>query len=457
MQPRSTAEQWEASPALSAPLAARVARRPARLSAGVWLVVAALAVLAVFQDRRWKPLEVFDSDPAGYYAYLPAAFIYHDLGRADSLYRVADATVPGKIRVLALQHLANGNSIPRYTLGVALGELPWFWGAPAYARWHGDAANGFSRPYQQSMMLAGLGYGLLGLWVLRKLLLHFFDDSTAAWALAGVGLGTNLFVYISYEAPMAHGVLFLWQAALLYCTVRWHETRRWPWMAGIGLFLGLAVLCRPTEVLYGLVPLAWGLNSWAAVRQRGPLLAAHAGQLVLAAGIGAVVLSLQLLFWQATAGRWVVDSYAGEGFDFAHPHLADGLFSFRKGWLLYTPLAGLLLLGLVPARRRLGAVVAPVLLLLPLLLYITFSWEAWWYGGGFSARPLVSLYPLLALPFATLLLAARHSRWQPVLRLAVLLCIVLNLWQTWQYAAGILPYDKNTKELYYRNFFRPSL
>ena len=84
-------------------------------------------------------------------------------------------------------------------------------------------------------------------------------------------------------------------------------------------------------------------------------------------------------------------------------------------------------------------------------VYATFSWAAWWYGGGFSARPLVSLYPLLALPLAALLAGAGRGRrpWRAV----VSLCILLNLWQTYQYAAGVIYFDKYTAELYFRNFF----
>ena len=423
----------------------------------VWLLTAALAILALFQDKPWKPLEVFDWDEGGYYTYLPSAFIYHDLGWADYLQRIAEATRPGKTRVLGLRELPNGRVISKYPLGIALGELPWFAGAHAYAHLHGDPANGFARPYQQIIMIAGLVYGLLGLWIVRKLLLRFFDDAITAWVVAGVGLGTNFFAYSTYDAAMSHAALFMWQAALLYCTVRWYETFRAKWAVGIGLFLGIAALCRPTEILYVLVPLTWGITSWATLRQRGPLLMEHAGQLALAAASSLAVLSLQLLFWHTTSGQWVLYSYGDEHFDFLRPHIIDGLFSFRKGWLLYTPLAGLMLLGLPAARRIIPAVVAPVLLLLPVLIYVTFSWGEWAYGGGFSARPLVSVYPLLALPLAALLLRARQLARPRLLYAVVTLFIVLSLWQTWQYAAGILLYDRNTAELYRRNFFHTSI
>ena len=423
----------------------------------VWLLSATLAILALFQHHPWKSLGVLTHDEGGYYVYLPSAFLYHDLGRADVFQQLANTTLPTQTAVLGLWELPNGKVISKYSVGIAVGQLPWFLGAHAYAKWHGDPADGFSRPYQQSVMLAGLVYGLLGLWVVRKLLLRYFDDRIAAWALAGVGLGTNFFAYATYNAAMAHAALFMWQAALLYCTARWYDTFRPRWAVGIGLFLGLAALCRPTEILYVLVPLTWGLTSLAALRRRGALLLRHAGQLGLAAAAGAAVLSLQLLFWHATSGHWVLYSYGNEHFNFANPQILNGLFSFRKGWLLYTPVAALMLLGVAPLRRAVPVAVAPCLVLIPVLLYVTFSWYDWAYGGSFSARPLVSLYPLLALPLAALIAWARQAPWGAVVQMAVVLCIVLNLWQTWQYAGGIILYDRNTAELYRRNFFHLSL
>ncbi|GAB3827441.1 glycosyltransferase family protein [Hymenobacter jeollabukensis] len=423
----------------------------------VFWLAAALLTLAMFQDKRWKAMEVLDSDPGGYYVYLPSAFIYGDLGRPDSLgalrhiYRPAEE--PAEI---GLKPLPGKRFMSKYTLGKALADLPWFLGAHAWAGASDKyAADGFSRPYQQIIMIAGLFHGILGLWILRKLLRRYYDDGTTAWALAGIGLGTNLFCYASYDANMAHAVLFLWQAALLYCSARWYETGRPGFAAGIGLFLGLAILTRPSEAMYGLVPLTWGLTLAApALRQRAQWWWERRGQLLLAAVLLLAVVSLQALFWHAVSGHWIVYSYTGEKFDFLHPHLVEGLISFRKGWWLYTPMALLSLGGLWWLRRDVPAAWLMVLLMVPVAIYVTFSWRTWSYGGSFSCRPLVSLYPVLALPLASLL---AHARWRWALRTVVVAFIVLNLWQSWQYAGGVLHWDDTTADMYFRNFFRRKL
>jgi len=421
----------------------------------VFWLAAAVLVLAQFQDHRWKVQEVFDWDGGGYYAYLPGYFLYGGVGRADSLDKLLLASRPDRphsIARLGMHRLPNGQVVIKYPLGVALTELPWFAGAHLYARWHGDPPNGFSRPYQQAVMVSGLLYGILGLWVLRKLLRRYFADATVAWTLAVVALGTNYLVYTTYEAAIAHCRLFLWQAALLYCTARWYESPRRRWAAGIGLFLGLATLTRFTEALYVLIPLTWGLGT--ASRRTG-VLGRHADHLVMAAGIGAAVLSLQLFYYHAVSGHWLVYGYQGESFDFLHPHILEGLFSFRKGWLLYTPLMGLALAGTWWLRRWVPAALGPVLVLLPVLLWVTFSWQEWWYGGGFSARPLISAYPLLALPLAALLATgAGWGGWRWVgLRGLLVAGIVLNLWQSWQWNGGVLESEHETRELYFKRFF----
>ena len=420
----------------------------------VFWLAAAVLILAQFQDKRWKVLEVFDWDPGGYYSYLPDRFLYHGPGHADSLAALVQASKPGRphpMERLGMRRLPNGLVTTKYPLGVAVGELPWFAGAHLYAKWHGDPPNGFSRPYQQAIMIAGLLYGILGLWVLRKLLRRYFADNVVAWVLAAIALGTNLLAYATYEAAMSHAVLFLWQAALLYCTARWYESPRRRWAAGIGLFLGLATLCRFTEAVFVLVPLGWGLGT-----RRPGLLGRYADQVLMAAGVGAAVVSLQLFYWHALSGHWLLDGYQGEFFDFTKPHILNGLFSFRKGWLLYTPLMALALLGLGWLRRSAAAAAFwPVVLLLPVLLWVTFSWQQWWYGGGFSARPLISVYPLLSLPLAALLAtgAARGGWRYTALRGLLVAGIVLNMWQTWQWNGGLIESEAETRELYFERFF----
>ena len=267
-----------------------------------------------------------------------------------------------------------------------------------------------------------------------------------------IGLGTNLLCYATYEATMAHATLFFLNVLLLRSTRAWYERGGWPQALGLAVGFGFMMLIRPSEVMMMAVPVLWGVTSLAAGRQR---LAFWLGRwpqvLAMVLTVGAIG-SIQLLFWRVVGGSWLIDFYPGQTFHFDDPHLLDGLFSVRKGWLFWTPLMALALLGIIWTRRFVAAAWPVLVVLVPLFVYVTFCWWDWAYGGGFSARPLISLYPLLS--FA---LASFFARWWPALAvpLAVLLLllILLNIMQGWQYFLGMVNCCVENWENYRKYFF----
>ena len=61
------------------------------------------------------------------------------------------------------------------------------------------------------------------------------------------------------------------------------------------------------------------------------------------------IASIQLGYWKYTSGKFIINPYgasnAGEGLELLNPHLLEVLFSFRKGWFIYTPLMLFTLVG----------------------------------------------------------------------------------------------------------------
>ncbi|WP_324673399.1 hypothetical protein [Hymenobacter sp. GOD-10R] len=383
--------------------------------------------------------------------YLPSAFINHDLGDGSYVTNVRYSYHKDEGPVYGLVELDNGRKVFKYPIGMALFYAPYFTAAHAYALATGESADGFSVSYQQFVALGCLAYVLIGLWILGLELRQYFSDSTAALAMLVVGLGTNLLYYATFETAMAHGTLFMLNALLLRLTRQWYQSGRWKYILGLGLTLGLIGLVRPSELLMAGVPVLWGISGWKSVPQRFLYWQKHLGQVVVAVLLFGAVSSIQLLFWKTVGDKWVINFYPGEHFDFLHPHLVEGLFSFKKGWLIYSPLMAFALLGLFFLRRDAPDVWLPALILIPLGVYIIFSWEQWWYGGGFGARPVIGLYPLLSLGLA--------SFWQRIIRvkaaaLVLVSCLVLlNLVQIRQYSLGILDCCDMTREKYKQHFF----
>ncbi|WBA41311.1 hypothetical protein [Hymenobacter canadensis] len=419
-----------------------------------YLLIVVLALLTVFQARKWDAHDVLIWDMAGYYQYLSSHFIYDDVGDGTYTAAVRAQYRPDLDSRYGLVPAPNGRQVMKYSLGMSLFYAPAFFLAHGIATASGAVNDGYSPLYQKSLVLVCLSYAMLGLWLLRVVLRRFFDDTTVALTVLAVGLATNFFCYATYESPMSHGILFLLNAALVLLTVRWLSAFRWLDAALLGVVLGLLGLVRVTELWMVLVPALWGLTSWAAVRERARQLWQHRAQIGLVAGIAGALLLVQPWFWHSVGGAWFIDSYPNEKFDFRHPHLLDGLFNPRKGWLIYTPIMGLALLGIGMLRRQVRAALPVLLLLLPLVLYVTWSWWDWGYGGSFSQRPLISLYPLLALPLASVFDRCRRSYALLYgVTFVLLLCILLNLTQTWQYYRGILHCCDTTWAMYKDHFF----
>ena len=154
------------------------------ISKKVWLAVVAAQFLMVFavHDFRDREHHFLTWDAYGYYLYLPATFIYHDLDRFQFVesQHVAHfiSGTPYQIR-----HLEGDRRAPSYTMGLAVLWLPFFLFAHVFALALGFPADGLTLPYQLAIAAASVFYCAVGFWFLRKLLLRFFSETASAfWA-----------------------------------------------------------------------------------------------------------------------------------------------------------------------------------------------------------------------------------------------------------------------------------
>lgn len=413
-------------------------------------------VLALFLLGRFAGIERSDAekpnhrpiywDAISYYCYLPALFVEGDLSmeftrQGDYSHQYWPETTP------------TGGLVSKTTMGIAFLYAPFFGLAHLAATLGPWEADGFSRPYHLAIQFSGLFYGLWGLWLLGHWLRRFVGDGVVAATLILLTLGTNLFNYITHEAAMSHAFNFFAIAALLYLTERWHDAPSAAKSAAMGLLIGLITLIRPTNLAVILVPLLYGLGSplftakWRSLKQHP--------HWVLYIVLGAFVVGLpQLLYWKAYSGQWLFFSYTGERFFWDQPMWLEFLLSYRKGWWVYSPLILLAFAGLFfrhPLNSRLRW---PIVLLMPLLVYVLSCWWAWWFGGGFGSRPMVDWYALLAAPLAVFLARVWQKRWQ--MAAALLLCaglVELSMKQQQQYRLGILHYDAMTRKAYWAIFY----
>jgi MFS family permease len=436
----------------------RIWRSPSRA------VVLALCVMLLLLRATERPSSSLTWDVFGYYLYLPAILIHHDPGLrheewlkdlmeryepSTSLYQITDAP--------------NGGRVIKYSAGMAVAYSPWFLAAHLLAGPLGYPIDGLSQPYQVAITIGCLIHVLLGLLLMGRVLLRFFDERWTAALLVLIVLGTNHVQLTALDGTLlTHPLLFTLYAGLVLATMRWHERPTPRGAALVGALAGFATLVRPSEAVCLLIPLLWGWHGKAERKATWHMWKDHVVQLVPAAFAFLIMVLPQALYWKAVAGEWLFYSYSnnpGEGFEFASPYLRPFLISFRKGWLVYTPLMLVALAGLPLLWRHARAAALPITAFTLVSVWVAASWTTWWYAGGsFSARSMMPAYAVLAIPLGVALRWVWRSHMARIPLILVLTGIVaLNLFQTWQWTQGIIDKERMTRAYYFATFGRTSV
>ena len=426
-------------------------KNPSAISWSKWTLVLCALIAGVFSinQGKWKKQSVIQTDAFVYYSYLPATFIYQDWN-FDFYDELNSQGVKGEFWTL---HAPNGKRVQKMSMGTAYLYLPFFVISHVYAIFT-DQANGYSPPYHAGILLAAWFYTLMALVILRAILLEKFEERSVAIAIAGVWLGTNLFHYTSVEAGMSHAYSFFLFASFFRLSQNLLIKPKWHSAIWFGACAGLIVLVRPTNIIVGLVPLLMGVDRMSELKDR-LLSFITPVQKPLKIVLGVLIVWLpQLIYWKTQTDHWWWYSYQDEGFFWTDPKIMDALFSYRKGWFLYTPIAAIAFLGvrrLFQIKHETRWIVASFF---PLYLYITFSWWCWWYGGSFGQRSMIETYALLIFPFAALI-EYLLDKLKGLLVIGLTLVLVAhNQFETFQYKKTLIHWDSMTKEAYWSVFLK---
>jgi hypothetical protein len=394
-----------------------------------------------------------EGDGWGYYLQLPALFIHGDphlvflnspdLPKDVLQYRFPDHSWQGL-------SIHGAGYLDKYAFGSAVLQLPFFLVALALAHIQYADVNGFERTFQiANAVSAAVYFGLGSFFIYRACRLRY-DRLSSALALAVAILATNVLVYASAEGSYAHVYGYCILAGVVYLTLRRIESGRAPTRAAFvlfGLLMGLAVMVRPTNAVYGLLFLVFARGT-----PRRELLIGSAWALLASA----IAASPQMLLWYVTTGHPIYYSYTVEGFRWDAPQLGNYLLSIRKGVFFWHPLYLLMILALWKDWRCRPRETAISLSIVMLSFYVAACWTDITFGDSFGSRQSVELLPILLVPFAgaiALLLSSRR-KW-PAAMLAVIL-IAANAVQYRGYYYGLLPHN-NTTAAAYADFWAKTL
>lgn len=353
-----------------------------------------ILVFIFFTSSTWKthkeyPYQFsYNNDVNQYYCYLPALFIHKDLSFSFPNNR-SYWLIPNE----------KGKALPKMTSGMAMLYSPFFLVAHLVASNTDFPADGYSLPYSVSLRIGTYIYVSIGLYLLYLALLYFFKPWISAVSIVLIFISTNLFYYSLSEAEMSHSYLFWLFSVLILNMLKWFETCKLKNLVFISLSMGMSVLIRPTSIVVLLVPLFYLFS------QKKPLslLNTYKNQFLVAITLFLLPIFIQMLYWKIYGNTWVRWSYGEEQFFFNNPHLIEFLVSYRKGWLLYTPMMIFALLGFVFLPKFAPKFKWSFPLVIASAIFILSSWWSWWFGGSYGSRAMVEFYALLAFPFAAFL------------------------------------------------------
>lgn len=340
------------------------------------------------------------SDAEGYYMYLPAIFIYNGF-----------ENLPIKTKTEIQKYKDTNKYFTKYTCGVALMQMPFFLAFHLGVKWKGIPATGYSPPYTFGVLLASVCYSFLGLLLLFQSLIRKYTSIVSLITIICFYLGTNLYFYTVYAGGMSHAYSFFLFSLVIFLAPLYYAKPSWKTFTLMGFITGLIVLIRPTNILIILFLFLYDVGSFEDLKARFSFYWSNWSKFLLFPLMSFLVFIPQFLYWDYISGEYLIYSYGNQGFPFwKNPQIVNVLFHIKGGWLIFTPLMCLTLIGLIVGSWQNHPNLRNILIVLILALYAFSSWWCWWFGGAFGYRSLVEFYALLAFPFAFLVMKVFHLK-----------------------------------------------
>ena len=420
-----------------------------------------ISISLIFFNYNSIPGNILSWDVFGYYLYLPLTFIYDNTGLQNlEIVNNLKEQYNSSSTLYQIYETTTGSWVIRYPMGLSFLYFPFFMIGHLFAVLIKYPADGFSYPYQIAIFSGSILYSIMGFYFLKKALINYFSDTITAVTILIIYFGTNYFFHSSFHGTnaMSHNYLFTLYGVLIWSTIKWHSNFNLKYAVIVGFACGLIIISRQSELICFIIPVFWGIGSKYTIKEKIKLFLNHRWHVILITFILLFLTMPQVIYWKILTGKFLHLGYGnnpGEGFEFLTPFIKEVLFSFRKGWLIYTPIMFFSLIGLIFAVKNKSSFGITILIYFIFNLYIVSSWSNWWYAESFSQRALIPSYAVLALPLGvTFDFISKRQNKLVIIPTSVLICslIFLNSFQTWQFLNGLIHPSRMTKAAYFTVF-----
>lgn len=398
-----------------------------------------LTTLVMIVSGRWRPalMELMGVDAAGHWAWLRSTVIDGDLRFGNDYQGIMEPHLwPAHSEPLPTGHHANP-----FPIGTAIALAPLFLLTHALLLWTPLGArfpaDGFSLPYGVAAFWSQAIWASIGLFAMHAWLRRWWPRGPALAATLLVWLSTNALYYTFPHVLNNHSIELAGMPLFLLAWARWQERPSASRALTAGLASGALFLIR------------WQLVLWPAVLWTAEVLRGRSQRLVprwlwLMPLPGLVLALPQLAAWRVIYGEWLTIPQGGGYIHWSRPLIHLLLFSTNRGWITWTPLVAIGLLGIAWGWRRDRWFAAVFLAGLVCQLYISAVVTDWHGAWGYGARRLAHCAPLVAWGLAALLMSLTGGRRRPLLHAS----LVLSLFAVWnalflvQYYQHLIPYHR---------------
>jgi hypothetical protein len=244
-------------------------------------------------------------------------------------------------------------------------------------------------------------YGFLGMFYLFKFLRKKHSLFVCGLTVVGLMYGTNYFYYILRDPGATHIYAFFCVAVLFWFISAYYEHKKKKDLFIVSFLIALIALMRPTNLIFVLFFLFWGLNSWEGFTSRISYWIKNIKFLFISPFIFFAMYSLQVYFWYMMTGEVMLYSYEEEGFNWAKPKIIHILFHFENGFFMFAPIMLLSIAGLFMNYKKEKNHFL-ILIIFTIMAYLFSCWHKWSFGGAFGYRPFLDFLPMFAIPLAYL-------------------------------------------------------
>ncbi len=419
----------------------------------IWIFPLLLMFICFFSIRDFNSRfnRSINGDAKGYYAYLPAIFIYQ-----DSSYSFIDAMetkyypIDGSHYKNFKNRQINGKYVNKCFPGLALFYMPFFFISALFAWLLQIPIDGYSLPFQSGIGIAHMFYLFWGLYILSIFFLKINYSKIKIWIVLTIFIfGSNIWYYIIYDHSVSHVFNFFLACVFIWATQKWIESKNKKWIGFIGAILALFIISRPTNALMILfLPFIFTIcneNILDFYKQNFKL------KYLIKYSPIVLILIIPPLLWKWQSDLWFVYSYNNEGFNFLSPNWINFLFSYKKGWFLWSPLVFIIfttsLFFLLKKSLKIG-----ILFLTPFIIitYVLSSWWCWTYGSGMGQRTMIDFYPFIIVAFLSII---KYNSFKiNIITLIAIPLIGLNLLQCYQIQKSIYKGGETSSTEYWKHF-----